>query len=219
MQSTHKSNSNALKVTTSTYGIMVGLASVEHGILEVLQGEVVPDDNIFNAIGPNQRFWELASERAYTIILNLLITGILAIIIGFFVILWSIWFLDKKWGVSIFLVLNIFTFLFGGGYGPPISFGLLACITATRINKPLNWWSNNLPENLRKILAPMWRWLLGILVVIFFVSIEIAIFGWPLVPIFEATIAETILWGIALVQIILMPLVIIAAIAHTIEHI
>ena len=217
MNSTGNSKINALRVTATAYGVLVGLASIEHGILEVLQGDVVPDENLFNAIGPNQRFWDLASERAYSIVPNLLITGILAIILRLIVTIWSIWFLHKRWGASVLLVLNILTFLFGGGYGPPISFGLLACITATRINKPLHWWKEYLPEKLRKNLASNWTWSLVSLVIIFMISVEIAIFGWPLILFFEATVNETILWGIAFIQLILMPLVIFTAIAHTLE--
>ena len=57
----------ATKIYASTLGILVGLAGIEHGILEVLQGNVRPEGLMIDAIGPEQRLWEYSAETALTI--------------------------------------------------------------------------------------------------------------------------------------------------------
>ena len=78
-------NNHATKTVASIFGVLVGLAGIQHGIFEILQGNVAPNDIMIDAIGPAQKFWEYATENALTIIPNFLVTGILAIIFGLFV--------------------------------------------------------------------------------------------------------------------------------------
>jgi len=80
---------SAIKTVAKTFGVLVGLAGIEHGILEMLQGNIRPEGWIFDAIGPSQRIWEYSSEVALTIIPNLLLSGILAIIMGAAVTMWA----------------------------------------------------------------------------------------------------------------------------------
>lgn len=63
-----RSPSKATKVVASTLGVLVGLAGIEHGFFELLQGNTTTDNIMINAIGPAQRFWEHGTERALTII-------------------------------------------------------------------------------------------------------------------------------------------------------
>ncbi len=86
---------HATKTVASIFGILVGLAGIEHGIFEILQGDVVPNDIIIDAIGSGQKFWEYATETALTVIPNFLIAGIFAVIFGFLVTIWAA-FIDKK---------------------------------------------------------------------------------------------------------------------------
>ncbi|UCE29570.1 MAG: hypothetical protein JSV85_02295, partial [Candidatus Bathyarchaeota archaeon] len=65
-------NISATKTVASTFGVLVGLAGIEHGFFEMLQGNVTPNDIMIDAIGPEQKFWEYASEPALTIIPNFL---------------------------------------------------------------------------------------------------------------------------------------------------
>ena len=64
----------------------MGLAGIEHGYFELLQGNNTPDNIMITAIGPSQRFWEHGTERALTIIPNFTVTGILAIVFGLLVL-------------------------------------------------------------------------------------------------------------------------------------
>ena len=106
-------NISATRAVASTFGVLVGLAGIEHGFFEMLQGNVTPNDIMIDAIGPAQRFWEYATEPALTIIPNFLITGILAMIFGLLVTIWAYAFIDKKYGARILFLLSIILWLVG----------------------------------------------------------------------------------------------------------
>jgi hypothetical protein len=84
-----KALNSATRAVASTFGVLVGLAGVEHGIFEMLQGNVTPSGLMIDAIGPAQRFWEYGTERALTIIPNFFVTGTLAIVFGILVMVCS----------------------------------------------------------------------------------------------------------------------------------
>jgi hypothetical protein len=112
--------SSATRIVASTFGILVGLAGIEHGFFEMLQGNVKPDSVLFAAIGPEQRFWEYGTEHAFTLVPSLLVTGILAMIIGLLVIVWSAKSIQRRYGAGVLLLLSILLFLVGGGFAPDL---------------------------------------------------------------------------------------------------
>ncbi len=209
-------NIGATKTVASTFGVLVGLAGIEHGLLEMLQGDVTPNDIMIDAIGPEQKFWEYASEPALTIIPNFLVTGILAAIFGLLFTIWAYAFIDKKYGARILLLLSIILWLVGGGFAP-ILMSILAFAAATRINKPLKWWRSLLSGNLRSFLAKLWPWSLIVYVFVFVGGVEIAIFGYPLLWFFDANVTYTIQWTSALIMVVLWPVSIIFAFAYDIQ--
>ncbi|MHA1939994.1 MAG: hypothetical protein ACXACD_18675 [Candidatus Thorarchaeota archaeon] len=198
---------SAAKAAASTYGILVGLASIEHGIFEILQGDVPTGDIMIDAIGDAYRFWPGAMETALTIVPNFLWTGILAVIFGILVVIWSFAFIQRKYGASVLLLLTITVFLVGGGFAP-IFLSLLAFGVATRISKPLNWWRERLPG--RAFLAKLWPSLLIIFVIVFWSAVGIQIFGLPL----DVASTTYIMVILSLVMVILMPIVIIVGLAY-----
>jgi len=207
---------SATRAVASTFGVLVGLAGIEHGFLEMLQGNVTPSDIMIDAIGPEQKFWEHAAETALTIIPNFLITGILAILFGLIVTIWAYAFITKKNGARILLLLSIILWLVGGGFAP-IFMSILAFATATRINKPLKWWRAHLPVNLRGFLAKLWPWSIITFVLVFVTGVEIAIFGYPLLWFFDANATSTIQWTLALIMVVLWPVSIITAFSYDIQ--
>jgi hypothetical protein len=209
-------NNGATRAVASTLGVLVGLAGVEHGFFEVLQGNVSPSSIMIEAIGPAQRFWEYGTERALTIVPNFLVTGILAIILGLLVTVWACAFIDRKYGAWILLLMSIMLWLVGGGFAP-IFMSLLAAATATRINKPLKWWCTHLPVKLRGFLAKLWLWSIISFVVVFVVDVEIAIFGYPLLWLLDASTTYSIQSILAFIMVALMPVSIITAFAHDIQ--
>ena len=49
-------NGSSCRIVASTFGILVGLAGIMHGIFEILQCNTSPNDLLSEAIGPSQRF-------------------------------------------------------------------------------------------------------------------------------------------------------------------
>jgi hypothetical protein len=171
-------NNKATRLVASVYGILVGLAGIEHGIFEMLQGDVPIDSIMINAIGDLYKFWEGASERALTVLPSFLLSGVLAIVLGTIVTIWASLFVQRKYGATILLLLTMTLFLVGGGMAP-IILSIFAVVSATRIDKPLTWWKANLSTGLRSLLAKLWSWILILFVIVFWSTVGVQIFGLP----------------------------------------
>jgi hypothetical protein len=210
-------NISAMRAVASTYGVLVGLAGIEHGIFEILQENVKPDGLLIDAIGPSQRFWEHSSETALTIIPNMLLSGILAAILGVTVTIWAAYHVDKKHGARVLMLLTITLWLVGGGFAP-VFMAFFAFIAASRIDRPLNWWRTHLPGFLRDFLARLWPLSILVFVVVFVAGVEIAIFGYPLLWFYSAEVTYRIQWALAYVMVIFLPLTILTAIAYDIQQ-
>ena len=196
-------NFSASRVNVIALGILTGLAGMEHGFFEILQGSVAPSGVVIEAIGPAHRFWELGTEIALTIVPNFLVTGILAMTIGLAIIIWSSAFVQKKYGAHVLAILTTMLLLFGGGFAP-IGSAVVAIIIATRINKPLVWWSTHIPARILGFLARSWKWSLSIVVAVYLFCIWAAIFGWPLLLFFDARTVNNILLVTGLVDLVFM---------------
>lgn len=156
----------ATRISAAVLGLTAGLAGIEHGIFEVLQGNARPEGLMISSIGPPcvpELSWNQC-EPAMTVIPSFLITGILAIILGLIVVVWSAFFLRKKRGGLVLILLCMPLLLFGGGIFPPL-IGLIAGALGTRIHKPLNPEGSRLPGGLLRFLAVLWPWSLALYVV------------------------------------------------------
>lgn len=207
---------SATRVIASTLGVLVGLAGIEHGFFEMLQGNITPSGMWIDAIGPEQRLWEYATETAITIVPNFFWTGILAMSIGLLVTIWSAFFIERKYGARVLFLLSVTLFLVGGGYGP-IFFTIFATITATKINKPLTWWKTHLSVSVRGFLAKLWPWSVPALLITFWTGVEIAIFGYPLLWLFSADLTYGFQWIFGITSLGLMFVVIFSALAYDIQ--
>jgi hypothetical protein len=169
---------NATRIIATTIGVLFGLISgVNHGFFEALQGNKPTGSLFIYAIGEAQRFWPLASEGAFTLIPNFLITGIASMVVGVAIVIWSIWFLPTKHGRTVFLGLFILSFLVGGGIGQ-VAFFIPAWAFATRMGKPLTWWRKVLPRRSWPFLSRLWIVALVGMWLSMFVALEMAIFGY-----------------------------------------
>ena len=195
---------SALRWVATVYGLLVGFAGIEHGIFEVLQGDIPADSIMIDAIGDSWRFWPGASERALTLIPNYLYSGILSTILGVIVVIWSWMFIERRYGATVFLVLTISLFLVGGGFAP-IFVSILATITATRINQPLNWWKNHMPGQVAKT----WPWALILFVIVFIAAVGMQIFGSPL----GVEMTTSLVIYLALGMLIMLPIGTVSGIA------
>ena len=158
-------NINATRTVVAAFSILCGCTGIIAGFYEILQGNVAPDTFIISTIGPENSMWKtygsselMETYSALTVIPNFFVTGMFAIIASCLVIFWGVGFVHRKHGVIIFLLLSIFQLLVGGGF--VMDLAIITTITATRINKPLTWWKNNLPIKMRGLLAKLWVWFL-----------------------------------------------------------
>ena len=149
---------SATRVTVSTFGVIMGLAGIEHGIGEILQGNVAPGGLMIKSWPDSAFFSSVAGEPAMTIVPNLLVTGILAIIVSLIFLVWAIKFVQRKHGGQVMMLLSIIMLLVGGGIFPPI-IGLMLGALGTRINAPFTGWRAHLPVGLRHLPGKVWPWL------------------------------------------------------------
>ncbi len=167
----------ATRTIASTMGVILGIAGLDHGLFETWQGNVPTPGLIIQAIGERQRLWTHGTEEAFSLVPNFLATGILAMLAALGVVIWSVVFLHKKHGPTVFLLLCVLLFLVGGGIAQ-IVFFIPAWLAATRINQPLTWSRKLLANSFGRGLAKVWPGALAAGSVLFLFGLEIAVFGY-----------------------------------------
>ena len=206
----------ATRIIVAAMGIMLGIAGMNHGFFETLQGNIPTNGLIIQAIGDAQQMWIHGTEEAFTVVPNFLLTGILAISVSIAIMIWSVGFVHKKHGPTVFLLLFLLLFLTGGGIGQ-IVFFIPTWLASTRINSPLTWWRKVLPEKTRQVLATLWPFSLSAVLICFLIALEIAIFGY--VPGTEnPDTALAICWSFLLVAWILLLFSFVSGFAYDIQH-
>lgn len=148
---------SATCIYVSTFGAIMALAGIEHGIGEILQGNVAPERIMILSWPESEFFRSLGGEPAMTVLPNLLLSGVLAVLVSLALLFWSVLFVDRKNGGLIMVLLSAALLLVGGGIFPPI-FGMLIGLVATRVHAPLSWWRDYLPDGIRRSLAKIWPW-------------------------------------------------------------
>ena len=112
----------ATKTVATWFGVVAGIAGIEHGVFEILRGSTQPQSLMIASIGPPcvaEEVWN-ACEPAMTVIPNFLITGILAVIFGLLVLIWSAKFIHSKRGGLVLILLSIVLIIFGVCLSPPL---------------------------------------------------------------------------------------------------
>jgi hypothetical protein len=148
---------SATRVTVSIFGAIVGLMGIEHGIGEALQGSVAPRGLVILSWPRSEFFRILAGEPAMTVVPNLLVTGVLAILVSLLFLVWTTVFAERKSAGLVLILLSIVMLLVGAGFGPPM-IGIIVGAAATRTNAPLTWWRAHLSISLRRFLGRLWPW-------------------------------------------------------------
>ena len=152
----------ATKTVASWFGIVAGIAGFEHGYFEILQGNTKPGNVMIVSMGPPcvpEQIWN-ACEPAMTILPNFLITGILSVILGLLIMVWSAGFIKRKNGGLVLILLSIALLLFGGGLFPPL-IGIVGGAAGMKVNKPLT----GKPGSITRLSARLWPWTLVIFLV------------------------------------------------------
>jgi hypothetical protein len=110
----------AARINLAVMGAWMGLAGIEHGIGEMLQGRIVPEGIMIQSWPEAAFFKSLAGEPAMTILPDVLLTGILAAFFSLVFSLWSVFFARHRYGGAGMMLLAIPMLLFGGGIFPPL---------------------------------------------------------------------------------------------------
>lgn len=152
---------NATRVVVSTFGAIMGVAGIEHGVGEVLQGNVAPAGMAILSWPESEVFSIMAGEPALTIVPNLLVTGILAIIFSAIFLVWSTVLVERKNAGLVMILLAVAMLPFGGGFFPPV-LAMGIGLVGTMINGRHEWWRRRLPAGSGQLIGKLWRWSLGI---------------------------------------------------------
>ena len=91
-----------------------------------------------------------------TLVPNMAVSGVLAIIAALAVGVWAVWFIQRPHGGLILIGLSVLLLLVGGGFGPPMVTAIIG-VAATRIGKE----RKKEPGLIAAGLATAWPWLLG----------------------------------------------------------
>jgi len=195
---------SATRIVASSFGIIAGVAGLEHGYFEILQGSTRPAGLMILSMGPPcvpEKIWN-ACEPAMTILPNYRITGILAVILGLLILIWSAAFVQRKHGGLVLMLLSAALLLFGGGIFPPL-IGLIGGAAGTRINKPL---PGKPAGGLLRFAAKLWPWPL------------VVFMGWvlgqfPVGYLFNDLLTSVMGFGLLLI-LVMLPLSVYTAYAH-----
>lgn len=152
---------NATYTMTVAVGALMGLGGIEHGIGEILQGNTAPTGIMILSWPETPFFRILGGEPAMTIIPNLLVTGILAILSSLIFLIWTTRFVRKENGGPVLVLLSIIMLLVGGGIAPPL-IGTILGASVTISRTPLTWPRAHLSADILHWLGRPWRWFLSI---------------------------------------------------------
>ncbi len=158
----------ATRIVASSFGAFAAIGAIEHGIFEIMQGDVAPAGVMISSMGPPcvpEETWN-ACEPAMTILPSFLLTGIVAVVLGMIAMVWSLFFITKRRGGLVLIVLSLAMLLFGGGIFPPV-IGIAGGAVGTRINTPIAWWRKRFSGGAGRFLAALWPWT----VIVFFVGL------------------------------------------------
>lgn len=158
----------ASKLVSLVWGVFAGFGGIWHGIGEVLQGNVSQGSIFIYSWTTGPIATNMGGEPGFSLIPNMLVTGIFAIVISAIIILWTIGFVRRKNGGRILILLSVIMLLVGGGVGPPVV-GIIAGWAGTGINSPMKWWRKRFSGRMGIALSQSWIWLFTICLVATFI--------------------------------------------------
>jgi hypothetical protein len=203
------------RISIAAIGTIFGFSGMDHGFFEILQGNQPTAGSWISAIGPAHKMWEHGNETAFTLIHNYLFTGIIAILVGLAIIIWSLAFVHKKHGALVLMSLFGLLLVTGGGVAQ-ILFLPWIWLGAANIHSPLSWWRKILPARLRASLSKCWSWSLPAFSAIMIIVLILGITGFiPFVSNAETVLTVMLVClGFAL---LLLPLTFLSGFARDIE--
>ena len=169
------SNINAVRIVVMAFGLLCGFTGVIAGVFEILQGNNAIDSLRISTVGEAYTMWQHNTYMAFTFIPNYLLTGIITSLISLLVIIWSIFFIQKRFGGLVFILLSILQLFTGGGF--VIDLALITFILSLGIDSKLEWWNRIFNNRFGQILASLWIWSIFLYAVLAVILLIITIIG------------------------------------------
>jgi hypothetical protein len=198
----------ATRIVAASLGLLAGVAGLEHGYFEVLQGNVRPEGLMFPSWGADvcdpAQAWH-ACEPAMSILPNFLLIGILTMVLSLIVFVWSVVFIQRKHGGLGLILISVALLLAGGGFFPPL-IGIVGGAAGMKINQPFQ----GRPGTVTRFAAKLWPWPLVLLV------------GWllaqfPIGYFFNDALKSVMGWALLFI-LTFLPLSVYTAYAHDATH-
>jgi hypothetical protein len=201
----------ATRTFTMVFGIIFGVSGISHGFFEALQGSLPTEGVFISAVGEAHRMWPHGAEPALTLIPNFLAAGIVSIVAGAALIVWSVAGVHKPKGSTVFLILFLVLLFVGGGVAQVLFFPVF-WLVSTRINSTLSWWDRAIPRAARGALSRVWAVALALAAGLMSAALFIAFTGY--VPLIDdpETVLSVMLFCLFTVMV-LLPLIIVSGFA------
>lgn len=125
-----KTARSKIQLCLVSFGVIIGMVGILHGIPEILQGSNLVESNSVTALPDNwpnsELFTLLNGQPAFSILTGIpfSLLGILAILVSSALIIHSLFFLEKRNGLLIFALLNVGVAVLGAGVGTPLMMGI-----------------------------------------------------------------------------------------------
>ncbi|MEL6673089.1 MAG: hypothetical protein AAFR61_12885 [Bacteroidota bacterium] len=125
-----KTTRSKIQLCLISFGVIIGIVGILHGIPEILQGSSLVESHSVKALPenwPNQElFTVLNGQPAYSMLTGIpfYLLGILAIAVSTALIIHCVFFLERKNGLLMFALLNVGVALLGAGVGTPLIMGI-----------------------------------------------------------------------------------------------
>lgn len=143
-----------LRTTVAFLGVYAGLIAVLHGVFTSMQGARAPSALVFTAIGAPcqaEAVWH-ACLPAMTLIPNLFISGLAAILIGISLAVAALFGAGRRLGWLVLAALSVVALLVGAGF-VPVFIGVIAAVAASRLAAPAG------PVGpVRRGVSALWPW-------------------------------------------------------------
>jgi hypothetical protein len=123
------------------------------------------------------------------------------------VVLWSIAFIDRRYGPAVFVALSIALFLVGGGIAQ-VAFILLVALLSTRIHHPLDRWQRAAASPFRRGLSRAWPYGITLAFSVFLIGYSIWLFVLPPGEVRQIGTLHYVTWASLSIGFILMLLMI-----------
>lgn len=199
-----------LRMAVAAFSILCGLTGVLAGVLEISQGDVETGGIVISTIESANGLSGTLTYLAFTVLPNMLVTGVAAIVVSVAAMVWAVGFVQRDNGPLVLLGLFVAQTLLGGGW--ILDLALITVILATRIGKPLNWWRSHLPSGAQDWLS---RVLLPSLVA--YAVISFCLLALTVASIEDSSLAVQMEY-LATIMFVPMVLLILGAIAHDIRR-